>query len=273
LQEAHISPILGNMKIIDITLFDLANLKNKKSNETYGTKKTKYSPKMINDILMEVRVIINFALEHKLYKGENVAIDFIKKQKNKINNSRTRYLSDVEVLKLLDLTLDDTQVRYFVLISLYTGARPVSVCSIRRRDIDFYAKTIKIFDEKADEYYTVYIHNKLAWELHQIKKEHENKYILNYENFKEDIAQRTYNQIYKRLAKIMDNEFNKEDTDKEDRVVPYTLRHTFGTQLALNGVSIYQIMELMNHKNIETTMRYAKLSPQSSIDSVNKLYL
>lgn len=39
--------------------------------------------------------------------------------------------------------------------------------------------------------------------------------------------------------------------------------HTFASYLAINGTPIFTIKELMNHKDIEQTMRYAKLSPDS----------
>ena len=53
---------------------------------------------------------------------------------------------------------------------------------------------------------------------------------------------------------------NLEKTDTLNRVVVHTLRHTFGSQLVINGVDIYTVQKLMNHSNISKTMRYAKLN-------------
>jgi len=55
-------------------------------------------------------------------------------------------------------------------------------------------------------------------------------------------------------------------------VVIHTLRHTFASQLAINGTPIFTIQKLMNHSNINMTLRYAKLSPDSGRDFVNDLY-
>lgn len=48
--------------------------------------------------------------------------------------------------------------------------------------------------------------------------------------------------------------------DSKHRVVFHTLRHTFASWLAIDGVPIYTIKSLMGHKDITQTMRYAKLS-------------
>ena len=60
--------------------------------------------------------------------------------------------------------------------------------------------------------------------------------------------------------------------DSKNRVVIHTLRHTFASQLAINRTPIFTIQKLMNHSNINMTLRYAKLSPDSGRDFVNDLY-
>jgi len=69
--------------------------------------------------------------------------------------------------------------------------------------------------------------------------------------------------------KLFNEELSKEDT--KNRVVPHTLRHTFGSQLVINGVDIYTVQKLMNHKDLSMTMRYAKLNDQVKKDGVNRL--
>ena len=51
-------------------------------------------------------------------------------------------------------------------------------------------------------------------------------------------------------------------TDKRRRVRFHTLRHTFASWLAQSGqVTLHELMELMRHKRIEMTLRYAHLIP------------
>jgi len=65
-----------------------------------------------------------------------------------------------------------------------------------------------------------------------------------------------------RFADLMEHMgFNAGVTDRRMRYKFHTWRHTFGTWLALAGVDIYRIKEMMRHEDITQTMRYAKLRP------------
>jgi len=48
----------------------------------------------------------------------------------------------------------------------------------------------------------------------------------------------------------------------------HVLRHTFASHLVMRGVPIKVVQELMGHKDIKTTMRYAHLSPNMGQDAV-----
>jgi integrase len=56
------------------------------------------------------------------------------------------------------------------------------------------------------------------------------------------------------------------------RIGWHTLRHTFASHLAMRGVPLPAIKELMGHSAITTTMRYAHVAPstlRSAIDMLN----
>ena len=57
--------------------------------------------------------------------------------------------------------------------------------------------------------------------------------------------------------------FNDGVTDSRQRVVFHTLRHTFASWLVQKGVPLHTVAELMGHKSIAMTQRYAHLSPDS----------
>jgi site-specific recombinase XerD len=51
----------------------------------------------------------------------------------------------------------------------------------------------------------------------------------------------------------------------------HDLRHTFASRLAMRGVDLRAIAELMGHKTIQMTMRYAHLAPGYLADAVRTL--
>ncbi|RJS14718.1 site-specific integrase [Corallococcus sp. H22C18031201] len=51
----------------------------------------------------------------------------------------------------------------------------------------------------------------------------------------------------------------------------HDLRHTYGSHLAMRGVPLKVIQERMGHANIEMTMRYAHLSPETRESAVQQL--
>jgi site-specific recombinase XerD len=55
----------------------------------------------------------------------------------------------------------------------------------------------------------------------------------------------------------------------------HTLRHTHATRLIQNGMSVYEVKEILGHSDIKTTMRYAQLESlqvaSKARDVINRL--
>ena len=51
----------------------------------------------------------------------------------------------------------------------------------------------------------------------------------------------------------------------------HCLRHSFASRLVMAGVGLRTVQELMGHKGIAMTCRYAHLAPEHQLEAVNKL--
>jgi site-specific recombinase XerD len=58
---------------------------------------------------------------------------------------------------------------------------------------------------------------------------------------------------------------------EQGRITWHDLRHTYGSHLAMRGVPLKVIQELMGHATIEMTMRYAHLAPEARESAVQQL--
>lgn len=75
-------------------------------------------------------------------------------------------------------------------------------------------------------------------------------------------------------AHLQSPRFWFEDAVKEANLKNFTwhcLRHTFASRLVMNGVDLRTVQELMGHKTIQMTARYAHLAPQHQLAAVQKL--
>ena len=257
----HISPTLGTVPYTQLAKDHAKRLQK-------ILIKKEYANQTINGIIELLSRIINYNLKNDIITGSNPLYGF---KKLKVDGERERYLTKEEIALLLNETKENKVVHLFTLLALTTGARLHGVLSIQKKHVDLKKKTIKLHDHKSQETYNGFI-KKEVFELLQetIKELHNNDYIISFDNGKIADEKR----IQRPLKIILDKLFNKglDPKDSTNRAVIHTLRHTFASLLAINDVSIYKIMKLMNHKDISMTMRYAKLAPNSGQADIDNLF-
>lgn len=214
-------------------------------------------PATVNFIMQQVSSIFNWAIENEILdKNPCKAIKNLK-----VNNSRLRYLEIEEIKKLLDTVKNDTFAYYFIMISLSTGGRLQTICNIKVSDIKQNG-LIRLYDFKNESEYFGFLSSNLKDEIELFIKSlniGKDDFI-----FKNTSNQDYTNQYYyRKLQPIFNILFNPKGTEALNKVTIHTLRHTFASHLAINETPILTIKKLMNHNDINATMRYAKLNKSS----------
>ncbi len=252
------SPI-GRMDVHTISKEDIKKIQKKL--------KGKLAHKTVNSIIQLLSAIINHSIrEYDL----NLVNPCTKVDRLKVDDARERFLSKEEVHILIAATKEDPLLYMFTRIALSTGARLEGILHIQRKDIDTRHNKITIKDLKNDNTYSGFVDNTLKQELKEtIQDLSPNDYYIGGRN-------KPYpgRSVRRKMKPILDRLFNHglDAKDARHRVVIHTLRHTFASQLAIKGVPLIKIKNLMNHAKIEMTERYAKLAPDSGLDVVKGLY-
>ncbi len=200
----------------------------------------------------------------KDYKAED-RLEPLTQEKTDRNRKRERYLSKEEINLLMDeLEWYHEDLKLFVMISLSTGARLGTVLSIKKKDIK--GNTVLLINHKVGgKRYTGFLNN----DVMQLLDER-----LKYLEADDKIFTLKRRNLQDQLLKIFKRLFNKgiDRRDIANRVVIHTLRHTFASHLVMKGVPIVKVSKLLNHSNIETTMRYSHLAPDAGADDVMSLW-
>lgn len=284
--DNHVRPYFHTKLLTEVTEDDVKRFVAKKRSEVSFKTGRAYSAKTINDMIDLLNTIYRFIISKEKLKITSPAqhttkfkTDGVKRLK--VDNARQRYLELDEIQKLYaavdnrvardnsrsdELTED---LKIFVRLALSTGARMTTLLNIRKQDINITQKQVILKDFKNDTTYTGYLSDNAVEVLKErYEKISPMQYIIGCKT-----TPKSRMPISKVLQPILNDLFNQglAEDDTQNRVVIHTLRHTFGSLLAISGTPIFTIQKLMNHKSIEMTMRYAKLAPEQGKDAVMSL--
>jgi integrase len=246
----HLEEPFGKKRLNEISAFDLEKLKSNLSKEDL-------SPATVKHCLVLVREIFNKARGWGKYQGEN-PVKGVKMPT--LSNRRERFLSHEEADRLLtDLKTVSQSVHDQALLSLHCGMRAKEIFNIRGQDLDFQNSIIRVVDPKNKAPRSAYMTQAVKEMLKAHLPENLNDLIFKArENSKERrFVSKTFERAVDRLG------FNKGVEDRRQKVVFHTLRHTFASWLAIEGVPLLTIANLMGHKTLAMTQRYAHLSPSA----------
>jgi integrase len=168
-----------------------------------------------------------------------------------------RYLTVDETLTLIEAC--EPHLRPLIVTSIFTGLRWGDVRLLKWDEVDFENSVINLEDSKTDE-----LCYPLPTEVMQeIKKVPRNgsRFVF--------INQRT-GEPWQDLRKAFKKAKKKAGLKRPFRV--HDLRHSFASNLVMNGSDLKTVQELLGHRNINTTLRYAHLSLLHKKKAVDGLF-
>jgi site-specific recombinase XerD len=178
--------------------------------------------------------------------------------KPRIENQIVRYLSEAEEGRLMERALEP--LRSAILVAIHSGLREEEQAALEWADVRSEEGILVIRRTKSKRDRVVPINETLAGVLEGVPRFSKSKYVFTNPDT-EDRYYRFNNHPWRKLL-VKANVANLRWHD---------LRHTFGSRLAQSGRSILEIKELMGHRDITVTMRYAHLAPNNLRDAVKAL--
>ena len=254
-----LEPAIGNTPLLKISPLDLERLK--KTMTEAGQ-----SPRSVCYALAIVRQVLNRAKNIGMYEGDNPVSRVRKPSKD---NRRTRFLTHAEADRLLSALLDSGHEDLYAmtLLSLHCGLRAGEIFNLSWDCIDFERKTILIRDTKSN-------HNRVAYMTGPVKEMlarrqvEANGGLLFSKPGGGKIGQVGHTFIWT----VEQIGLNKGVTDRRDKVVFHTLRHTFASWLIMSGEDIKTVSKLVGHTNIQITSDYySHFSNEYLREKINKI--
>jgi integrase len=170
----------------------------------------------------------------------------------RVNNTNLRILNHSEFQRLYQASSNN--LKPILLTAINTGMRLSEVLNLKWSDINLKEGYLLVTDSKNYESRTISLNPTLKATLSRMGKESQSEYVFNGR---------------KTIKRAWTNALRKSG-------IPHCrfhdLRHTFASNLVMNGYDLVTVAELMGHKDISMTKRYFHPTPQhkkQAIDSLN----
>jgi integrase len=239
--KLHIEGTMGHKTLEELAPLDIDRLRINLLKEK--------APQTVKHCLGIIKRLSNFARNKRLCK----AIDF-KITMPEVNNSKTEFLTDLELQKLLEAIQNDTNpyAGSMMLTALYTGMRRGEIVKLKWHDIDFEHGFIHIRDPKGGVDQKIPL-NESAKQVFEGLPRTDSPLVFPGENGGERTG------VYHAIDRIK----KAAGLPKDFRPL-HGLRHHYASMLASSGkVDMYVLQKLMTHKSPAMTQRYAHLRDES----------
>jgi integrase len=219
------------------------------------------SPESINKIFRILSMAINHAIRTKMCRTINPVSKACGFSWLKADNNGERFLTPAEVRELLKVLKAKSKTWHdMALLSLHSGLRLTEITKIVGQDINPETKTLFV-NAKGGQREPVLLTDTA---LRVLLENRSGPTDLVFTKDNGSPITTAYRSLFTQA--VAELGFNEGVTDRRYRVWFHTLRHTFASWLAQEGVDIYALSKLMRHNNLDMTQRYAHLIPDKQRD-------
>ena len=196
----------------------------------------------------------------RCFKQSGIDIPYLQSIQKLKERSKTFEALDLETYQRLrkyihdlpDVTTNGLYHKLFLALLADTGARIQEIMYIQKKHVNLDDCEILLTHTKTKEDRYVYFTESLSLELIKkaLKIKHDHKYLL-------------HNVDKNRPANYDDIRYILRQTKKAlkiEHLHPHMFRHTFATYMIESGTDLPTLMNLLGHKNLETTKRYLHVS-------------
>jgi integrase len=240
---------IGSKQVRDITKNDICQALSKLN--------TTHSNATINRYKAAVSVVFTYACrQYGLTTNPTQYISSLPE-----NNERTRFLSEAERTRLFRSCRAShwDKLYLIVLLAITTGARKGELTKLRWNDIDFARRTAYVATTKNGQPKVLPLTDSVIRELQLF--DCKDSSLIFASKVKEDVAY-CFTKPWKRAL---------EDADIKDFRF-HDLRHSCASYLAQNGASLLEIADVLGHKQIQVTKRYAHLCIDHKTKLINRVF-
>lgn len=244
------------MYLHQITVEDIERFKAERSNQettkSKAEKPQKVSPATVNRELATLKCIFNKAIAWGKIK-ENPArkVSFLKEP-----SGRLRFLELEEIKKLLANC--PARLKPVVIVALNTGMRRSEIFGLKWTNLDFQRGLVHLYDTKNGDSREIPMNDLVRNALIEVRKHPGSPFVFcnKYGKPYHDARKSFYAAVKK--SGIINFKF-------------HDLRHTYASQLVMAGIDLNTTRELLGHRDIRMTLRYAHLSPNHKQRAVDIL--
>jgi integrase len=181
--------------------------------------------------------------------------------KSKESPGRVRFLSESEIVTLLDACRPHGDLYAAVVLSLTTGGRQAEIMNLRWNQVDFTRQVITLSDTKNGDRRALPLVGEAVTLLRERAKVRSITDDRVFPSTRNSDHQRCLREIWERTlsaAKIEDFRW-------------HDLRHTAASYLVMSGASLVEVAKILGHRTMAMVLRYAHLADSHVVESGNKL--